>query len=319
MLNGGGRQVGVFEALLSLMSRALEGLQSLPWGIHAAVALAMAAGLVLWLAGQRVLKPMVVAAIALLGAALGGLLVPSTSWGAELTVWHGLAAGLVVGLLAGLLVFRSAMALGFGVVMGAALPLIAASVLQFYPIASPESSETMRDAEDAWHRVTAFGEELPDRVDPEGYRIVAARWMDETEAAGLDGVPENLRPAADRISEAWGTATTEARSHWESLPRSHQAVIGLSGVVGLAGGVVAGLAMPAWASAMVTALFGAAIWLPAFVWLSNAMGAPWRSQFDRSPGAWLAIWAAVALAGMVVQWSGVFKKRAVAKAKPAAA
>jgi hypothetical protein len=322
----------VFEALLNLMSRALEGLNSLPWGIHAAVALAMVAGLVLWLAGQRVLKPMMVAGVALLGATIGGLIVPSTSWGAELTVWHGLGAGLIAGTILGLLVYRSAMALGFGVVLGAALPLIAASVLQFYPISGQADEAAWAPAEEAWQQVTALGDRAPEASEvgawSGGIRVLGVSWMDDAENAAQaverelaeePSVPANLAPTAERISTAWSTATSEVRSQWETLPRPHQAVVGLAGVIGLAGGVIAGLSMPAWASAMVTALFGAAIWLPAFVWLSNAMGAPWRAQFDRSPAAWLAIWAAVALVGMVVQWSGVLKKKPAAKPKAAPA
>jgi hypothetical protein len=341
----------VFEALLNLMSRALEGLNSLPWGVHALVALGMVVGIALWLAGQRLLKPMLVTTAALLGAVVGGLVVPSTSWGASLSVWHGLGIGLVAGLMVGLLLYRSAMAVGFGVVLGAALPLIAASVLQFYPIESANTPTAFRNAEGAWKKVASLGQTAAQGAAvadggngisvPAGVRVLATSWLDDTdvtaalaqleqpgaiepESAGSkpddigNKIPANLRPAADRISEAWATATGEVRTQWEALPKPHQAVVGLAGVIGIAGGVVAGLIMPAWTASSVTALFGAAVWLPCLVWLSNAFSAPWRSQFDRSPAAWLVIWAVVALVGMVVQWTGVFKKKGKAKPAPAA-
>lgn len=337
----------MFEALLDLMSRALEGLSSLPWGVHAAMALAMAAGIVLWLCGQRVLKPLLVTVAVLMGAVIGGLVVPSTTWGEPLGVWQGMGLGGVLGLLIGLLLYRSAMAVGFGVVLGAALPLISASVLEFYPIAGAAEgtrASVGRAAEDGWSQVGEWKARVPaGGASVDGVRVIAASWMDDgggsTAAAeieravgrGLRGseggktalsaeqLPENLRPAAECIGQAWSTATACAREQWNQMPSEHRAVVGLAGVIGLAGGVVAGLLMPAWAGGMVTSLFGAAVWLPCFVWLSSAMRAPWREWLDRSPAAWLAIWGAVALAGMIVQWRSAAKRTAQSKPAPAAA
>ncbi len=350
----------MFEALLNLMSRALEGLNSLPWGIHAVVALGMAVGLVLWLAGRRVLKPLLITLAAITGGLLGGLIVPSTSWGASLTVWHGVGLGLIAGLVVGLLLYRSAMAVSVGVVMGAALPLIAAAVLQFHPLSGSSSSGPVAsgaegvEIEDGWERFNghewvpaatarstqnAWASDAADTgASADGFRVMAANLLDERGVSATlaklddlassvkgDGagdpvkVPDNLRPVADRVSEAWATATGEVRTQWAALPSAHQAVVGLAAVIGLAGGVVLGLAMPTWAAGAVTSLFGAAIWIPCLVWLSNAFGAPWRTVFDRTPAAWLAIWGVVAFVGMLVQWSGVLGGKKAKPAAPAAA
>lgn len=339
----------MFESLLAHMSRALEGLSSLPWGVHALVAVGMAVGIVLWLIGQRVLKPLLVTGLVILGGLVGALVIPSSGWGASLSVAHAAGIGAVGGLLIGLLLYRSAMAVGFGIVLGAALPLIAASVLQFYPIAEggggavERHAAWLRDssssaAASAWERISTapLGGALPSHA-----RIISASWMDDgasdagsgagtpspaatgpraKDAAPRAGaspefIPPNLRPAAERIGEAWSGASTRAREEWESLPDAHRAIIGLAGVLGLAGGVVLGLVMPAWAGSAVSALFGASIWLPCFVWLSNAMSAPWRGLLDRSPASWLAIWGAVALVGIIFQW----RTRASRKARAAAA
>lgn len=321
----------MFEAVLNLMSRALEGLSSIPWGVHAAVALVMAVGLVLWLVGQRMVKPLLVGLAAAVGAGLGGLLVPSTSWGASLTVWHGLGVGAIAGLIVGLLLYRSAMAVGFGVVMGAALPLAAATVLQFYPVggaagrAATEHWNEFEQAVGEWERdgVSALVG-APGAVDPGGVRIRPASFMDDAvEAEGvaqaIENAPENLRPAAGAISAAWSNATARVRDGWEQLPAPHRAIVGFAGVLGLAGGVILGLIMPAWAAAGVTSLFGSAIWLPSFVWLSNAMSAPWKQTLDRSPATWLAIWVAAGVVGMIVQWSGVLGSGRKSAGKPAPA
>lgn len=370
----------MFEALLDLMSRALEGLQSLPWGVHALIALGMAAGLVLWLVGQRMLKPLLVMLIGLVGAMVGAMILPASG----LSVWHGIGFGLVGGLLVGLLLYRSAMAVGFGLVLGAALPLIAASVLQFYPVAGTARETAMGGVEGAWSDIERRMVQASDAA-PRGVSVLLAAgglgdgpaaslgssWMHEGAGAPVDlaaglasaeqmlgaaglgsegrddgrgreslrgwrlmtasqepeadvevesAMPENLAPVADRIRTCWSTMLSEAKAGWSSMPRPHQAIVGLAGVLGLALGVIAGLALPGWAASTVTALFGAAIWLPCFVWLSNAFSAPWRTSLDRSPAAWLAIWGGVAFVGMVVQWSGWLGKPAKGggKGKPAA-
>lgn len=306
----------VIEALLNLMSRALEGIQSLPFGVHLLVGLAMAAGLVLWLAGQRMLKPLVVTVVTLMLGAIGGLVVPSTTWGQSLTPWHGLGMGAVVGLLIGLLLYRSAMAVGFGVVLGLLLPMLAATILHYYPVAGSDGEKAaLTFIDDAKVR------EFSNRRE---FVIVRAAYQDK--AAGLENgtivekLPENLKPAAESIGTFWTNLTRSVRESWAELPGSHQAIVALSAVIGLATGVVTGLMMPAWASASATSMFGAAIWMSCFVWLSNAFGAPWKSALDRGPHQWLIAWAVAALVGLIVQWRfGRRVKAGGGQPKPAAA
>lgn len=305
---GGEGQGVVFEALLNLMSRALDGIGSLPWGIHLVVALGMAAGLVLWLAGQKVIKPLVVTLIAALGGLVGGLVVPSTAWGASFSAWHGIGMGAVAGLLVGLLLYRSALAVGFGVVLGILLPLGAATILSYYPLAGASAGGGEAAA---WS-----GEDLEARAgrlvrgamaeDELAFQIVRAGWQGERaaddEAAPLvEELPENLKPAADAISECWQDAKTSIAAEWSELPGAHRLIVLLCGAVGLATGVIAGLALPGWAAAAVTAMFGAAVWMSCLVWLSNAFSAPWRGLLDRTAPQWLAAWAVAAVIGLVIQ------------------
>jgi hypothetical protein len=292
----------VFEALLNLMSRALEGLSALPWGVHLLVALFMAVGLVLWLAGERFIKPVVILAAALIGGLVGALIIPSTGWGASFSIWHAIGIGLISGTVVGLLLFRSAMAVGFGVVLGALFPLIAASALQ------ASSTQTAHAAPlDTWHSSLV-------RFDAADSAAQAGLELD------IEKVPPNLRPAAERISHFWGTFSQELSSQWQTLPAPHRGIILMAAALGLATGVICGLSMPKWASGGVSAMFGAGLWLPAFVWLSNALQTPWRTQLDLPPLHWLGVWGVVALLGMIAQWSGILgKKQKKPAAKPAAA
>ena len=278
------------------MSRALEGLNELPWGVHLMVTLFMAVGLIVWLTGERMLKPLVVAAAAVIGGLIGALVVPSTSWGASMTIWHGVGLGLAGGLIVGLLLFRSAMAVGFGVVLGVLLPLLAASALQVYSPAGEPVESGHRWSEPA--TMLAFFQ----------------NHQEATSKVDLQKVPENLRPVAERIGTFWTTFTTEIGERWSRMPGSHHAIILMAAAIGLAAGVIGGLSMPRWAGGAVASLFGAGLWLPSFVWLSNALRAPWKQALDRSPAEWLAIWAGVAVLGMIAQWSGLLGGK---KKKPA--
>lgn len=302
-----GRAGCLFEALLDLMSRALEGLNGLPWGVHLMVTLFMAVGLLLWLTGERMLKPLVVAAASVIGGLIGALVVPSTSWGASMTIWHGVGLGLAGGLVVGLLLFRSAMAVGFGVVLGALLPLIAATALQVYSTNDGDQPAASRPSTDSSTILAHFQAK-----------------KDSEAPVDLEKVPENLRPAAERIGAFWTTFTSEVSDRWNRMPGAHHAIILMAAAIGLAAGVIGGLSMPRWAGGAVASMFGAGLWLPSFVWLSNALGAPWKQALDRSPAQWLVIWAGIALLGMIAQWSGLTggkKKKSAPKqvAAPAAA
>lgn len=340
------------ESIVNIMSRALEGLGSLPWGVHAVVALAMAAGLVVWLTGQRWVRPVVV----VLGAGVGGMLgyfaapivgeiarsgvnhatLPDpaalTAAAAGTTdIYRGLLIGLFAGAVAGLLMYRSAMALALGVVMGALLPLTAATILHFWPLSAGASSH-VEDQAASW-RTDAAG--LAHRVQ-EGWtdtersspglgaaRIVLASRLSATSEDPSTTEEDSTAPAlarpAERVRAFVQQVASRLSSEWEATPGSHQVILLLCTVIGLASGVITGLTMPAWGAGACTAMFGSAVWLSSFVWLSNAMGAPWKAGLDQGPFTWLCVWGVAALVGMVAQWIGVFAPRKKPAPKPAPA
>lgn len=359
------------ESIVHIMSRALEGLGSLPWGVHAVVALAMAAGLVVWLTGQRWVRPIVVILGAGVGAMLGSFAAPlfsglaesgvgssglnasaladaasslgEPSGGDAAFVYRGLVIGLIVGAVAGLLLYRSAMALALGVVMGALLPLAAATVLHFWPLSTGpgSASERVEDQASAWRaQGTAWTDELSDRASTKyadaerenpllgfGRVVLASRasaWREQptdddssesVEAATGSPIAALSKPG-ERVRAFAHQVAARANEEWSTLPASHQAIIALCAIVGLAGGVIAGMMMPKWGATACTAMFGSAIWLVCFVWLSNAMGAPWRATLDHGPVTWLCVWGAAAMLGMIAQWTGFFAPRAKASAGP---
>ena len=333
------------QRLLDVLTSALRGATDLPWSMHALVGLLMVAGLVLWLSGQRVLKPAVIVFVGVLGALLGAIIVAMTPLSSTASVWHGLGAGLFAGLLLGLLMFRSAIALGSGVVFGLLLPLSAACILAainpatraalLHPIA-PEPAATAlapagpRPADALDTVLSRFRESLsqqsgipaasldsilaqavPARVKPQPAQAPEPA-ADEPESAS------SVQPALSRVHAFTTEAFGQAANVFATLPAAHRFAIALCAIIGLAGGVVMGLNLAPWATAAVASLFGAAMWVPGLVWLSVAMSAPWIESLNRPALHWLIAWAGLGLVGVLVQWSGLLGGSPKAK-KPAAA
>lgn len=309
------------QDLLELMSRALEGLSGLPWGVHLAVALALAAGLIIWLIGERFLRPMVVMLCAGVGGVLGLLLTSVTPWGqsGSFSPYAHMFVGLGVGAVLGMLVFRSAAALALGVVLSGLLPLGAAAVLTFVAGARDHDAQASlnlptwtlphMDAQPVVRRVAllqAAGETLTgDPADPTPSAAPANPAERAKEAVRVEEIPTNLQPGVEAVEQFWATLGDEARSGWSKWSTQNQAILVTVGALGMVIGVIWGMGLPKWSGVALSAMFGAAVWLPAFVWLSNAMSAPWRTALDRSPLHWLIIWAGVGVLGMIVQYAGI--------------
>lgn len=183
----------MLKALVELMTQALEGLASLPWGVHGIAALVMALGLLLWGAGQKVLKPIVVMLCGLTGAAAGFFILPYIWITSSIPLYQGMLIGFGAGALVGLLLFRSAMALGCGLVFGTLAPLTAAALLQSGFITVPEHTDS-----------TAAG-----GVSPAAEFVQSAA----TEGARLgDQLSEHISAARQRVAQAANDAAAGARA-----------------------------------------------------------------------------------------------------------
>lgn len=322
------------QEVLEAMSRALEGLSGLPWGVHLAVALALACGLVLWASGERLLKPIVIVLCAGVGAVVGALLSSATAWGHEgtLTVHHHLLIGAGLGAVVGCLVFRSAAALGLGVVLAGLLPLGAAAVLTLTgegpsgrdvrPAATARASDDTEPGVEAELAAGEVGAEnaVRDPLMTAASAGVSGAAEKARDAIRVDRVPDNLRPGVDAVAAFWKSVNVEVRAAWAGWSGRDQAILTVLAALGLAVGVIWGMSVPKWSAVLITSLFGAAVALPALVWLTNAMDAPWKRAIDLPATHWLAIWGAAGVMGMIVQYSGFVPggKKPAPAPKPAA-
>ncbi len=273
------------DSLIGALDQTAQAIGGATWGVHALVAAGAVAGLILWLAGRRVLKPTIVLLFALAGGAGALMLVPRVSFAAAAPEATWAVAGLVAGAVVGLALFRFAMAIALGAVLGLAAPLGAAVALEVTP-APPDEG-----------RIAA------------AWQAAAPAWGgSETPANLARAAPESTPPDHDPVWEAAAAVGEELDAQWQGLPARDQAVLALSAIGGGMLGVLLGLVMPVWASGAVSALLGPAVWLPCGVWLADAAALPGRWLLDRTPVEWLAIWGVLAAVGLVVQWTGLLRR-----------
>jgi hypothetical protein len=260
-----------------------------PAMVYLPAAVGLIAGVVLLLAGGKVLRPIAM----LLGGAVGGLggslllpgLLPATIYGLPGT---GVAMGIgaVVGLVAAAVLFRAAMATA-GAVTFAAAGILGATI-----------------------SLGGMPTELPSFAGVENlatHRVVAASFP-------LRGAEPRPTEAAGQVAQQlWGDAT----SAWGSLPAESQMRLLISGLGAGLLGLIIGALMPKRAAALVTALFGAGAALASLTWIAQTAEWPGRGLLEHGPMGWLMLWAVVAGAGVTFQLCGQIKS--APKPRPATA
>jgi hypothetical protein len=326
--------------LTDLASRLQQvDLAGLPWGAYVIPLGVLIAGLVLWISGRKVLKPITVVVFGLIGATIGYVIVgPMPAAAGIAPVWAWTLGFSAIGLIIGSLVFRFAMGLGLGLTLAAAGVLIAAVVTgpPANPPANDPATTALTSMTDPIARLQAEGLALRDRLI---VRLNQAKLLATTDASGQPAkAPDALAPGAPTtppdqtdaarrfVNDAQDHAAAFAQALWEEgkgawnmrSPTQRLAMLVAAGV-GFIVGTWLGVGVPKWAAGAVTALAGAALWLSAGAWLVTSAGLPGAQRVEAfTAGQWLVIWGAVAVLGMALQWSGLThrKKRKPVPAAP---
>lgn len=277
------------------LAQSAPTVNSLPVAAHVLAVIGLGCGLVLWLIGERMIKPV----FGLLGLVLGGLtgfltlpsLTAETVFGFP-SPYVGLGVGGLFGLGAGLLLFRFAVAVSTGLALGIAGILIGAAAINFQPI-----QNASKNFQDMKNTAAIRAGEVP--FDPN--------------ATKQQQITTRLKPVAQTVREFVQAQADDVKAAWNSLNGHDQVVLGLSGVGGAVAGIFIGLFFPRKSSAVATALFGSAVWIPSLVWIIQALELPGRQHLDRGVVFWLTAWMVVAIIGLAVQVSGQRKKKSGAQ------
>jgi hypothetical protein len=301
-------------------------LQHLPPAAHLLAAGGLIVGLVLWIAGHRILRIVFAALGGLSGAGAGFFLLPTVA--AETIAGYpsphvGLAAGGLIGLVLGILLFRFAVAILLAGGLGIAASLLAAAAVQFQPIADTEAMR--RGYEDLTAPLAPtpppFDDDpylYPPESEPPPAPSLAPAPPPELDEQGepphepdrLRQALDSMKPVAERIRIFLQARAEEFADAWSGLTSRQQGIVISATLAGLISGFLLGLLFPTRSSAAATAMAGAAVWLPCLAWLWRTMEAPGADRLlALSPGAWLAIWAGAAVIGFVIQSAGSIRWR----------
>lgn len=275
--------------------------RALPGLTMGALILCMTAGVLVWLAGGKLLKPAMVLGGLVLGLAIGGLLSPFIESTVFFIVFV-LGLGIVGAVLAGL-TFRLWMALSAAVLLATVVPA-AMLIWQDTPtnqITGP--GDTEQRAQEVRERYDANAQQLS----PETQQLVQ-QLIDQQSPASL--------ASADAILEEQGAQTLEAlkgvvfenveqlRQWWEQNTTAAQrmAVWGMIG--GALVGLLFGIIVPNHAAALQSAMVGAVlIFVPGRELVVGWAPASYASWMPVSPRGTLLALGLITALGFVLQWT----------------
>jgi hypothetical protein len=313
----------VTEALFTAVSRLMDLPDQVPGGGLTFAGLGLAVGLSLWLVGQRFIRTATVLASAGVYALAAYLLVPASPLGASLGPVQAAGLGAIVGAVLGLIVVRPVVAAGSALGLAVLALIGAGAVLNARPVDGVAGSPgplarvsvvgPTALAQVRYVDVDRAVDELARRALQEVDLRALQAALGDSGAAGQTPTEEGAvatggaeaSPAAERVRgvmERWGTW---AREQWAEVPAAHQRVLVLAGAVGAAVGLALGVAWPRKAGGLVTGLVGAALWVPAAVWMVVAIGGSLPTALELEWQGWAGVWATAGLAGAGVQWSGL--------------
>lgn len=290
-------QAVIKSGLLQEAVPAAAAVRDLPFAVHGVILIGLIAGLVLWIFGRRVIHVAFGGIGLALGGAFGFLSAPALGV-PEIAPFSapyvGLFAGCIIGLVGAIVMYRIVLAVSAGVCVSLAAVLIAAvglGVSLTPPAADGPSTQTAE--------TPAHSEAGRTQKDESGERtdVLAAITASETG----ERVRVFVSASARNLSDAW-----------QAIPLAHRAVLVFCGFGGLIGGFIAGLFLPRWSASVVTALMGAAVWMPCAAWLVYAAGLAGGSARDVPAAAWLLGWVGLGMIGAASQIIGVRRSKAKA-------
>lgn len=286
--------------------------QTLPQGGTVPLAVALVAGIILWLFGAKLVKPVFLLLGLAAGGFVGAILLPMTGIPpfdlASITLSPGVTGvliGGVIGALVALALFRVVITMTAALAFAAAGLMGALVFLHFNPAAPPETPPDQTAAQSDSQSDTQPDGSAPDPLDSID-RDAAERTVDAFNAsrdAPLldDETKQDLLDAAERSRAFLRTAADAIGDELETRTMREKTIAFASMFGGLALGLLVGVTMPNRTAALVTALLGAAIWMSAALALMTARTGEIPDALDRSAIVWGSAWIIVTLLGLLVQ------------------
>ena len=290
--------------------------QTLPEGGSVPLFFLLAGGMMLWLFGAKIIKPVFLIFGIGIGGFVGTTILPLTGLppfdlgGFTLTPGiTGLLAGAIIGGLVMLAMFRLVITLTAAVAFAAAGLLGAMVFLHFNPTQSDVLSETESAIVENGNSATEALNATTDAI----ARDAAERSVDLLNSGSddpliSDETKSDILDAAER-SRAFVTQVFETiQEDLDKRPARDKMIAFSSMFAGLALGLLVGVVMPNRAAALVTSLTGSAAWIGAGTALLTARSGELPGFLDQSAVVWAVIWIFIAILGLFVQLGFLGKK-----------
>jgi hypothetical protein len=282
--------------------------QILPEGGSVPLGVALMGGLLLWLVGARVIKPVFFLFGLAIGAFVGTTILPLTG----LPTFHpggitltpgvtGLITGGILGSLVSLAMFRLVIAMTSALAFAAAGVLGAMVFLHFNPtISEGELTETEAALLESGDSLAGITTSLNEQITREAAEQ-AVDLLDEDGKVLDDETKQQLKDAATRSKEFVSHMYDTVMAELEQRPTRDKLIAASAGFAGLAFGLLIGVVMPKRTTALVTSLFGSAACMAATSALLTARSGQRPEFLNQSAVIWATAWVILTVIGLMVQ------------------
>lgn len=282
----------------------------LPWGAPAIAGAGLITGLLLWLWGRKLVKPLY-ALVFGVGAGLIGFTGPAML-GVPIDPNILMVALAIFGVIVGLVVFRITMGitlgivLGFAVATGAVLAIGAQDEAKHAAETAPIPDEEQIYQEGAQLLEDLGSEEIQKSIDELAaglQRETSTGTASESQSDSITGAERIALSASKQVRAFMLELWNEAGTWWETIPiRLRFAGVG-GWLAGFALGLLLGLSKPTIVSGFASAFVGAAIWIPSGAYLAHWIGMPGTQLLPSSAGMWAGVWVVASCIGAGIQWT----------------
>lgn len=298
-----------------MISAPLTLAQTLPQGGSVPLGVALMAGVLLWIMGARVIKPV----FFLLGLAIGGFvgatLMPLIGFpdidlgGVTFTpTVVGLVCGGVIGSLCSLAMFRLVIAMTSAIAFAAAGVVGALIFLHYNPtIGEGEPSATESALVESGEDIASATSSLNEAITREAAER-ATNLLDQDGTILDEDAKQQLKDAAARSKEFLEQMGRTISDELEKRPTRDKMIASSAGFAGLALGLLIGVVMPKRTTALVTSLFGSAVCMASTSALLTARSGERPEYLDQSAMVWAMIWILLTGIGLMIQLGFITKK-----------
>lgn len=290
--------------------------QALPEGGSVPLGVALMAGILLWIMGARVIKPV----FFLFGLAIGGFvgttLMPLIGFpsfevgGISISPSVvGLLCGGIIGALCALAMFRLVIAMTSAFAFGVAGVVGAMIFLHYNPtLGDGELGETESAlVESGESTLNGLTNSLSDDLT----REAAERSVDSFDRDGKildENTKQQLKDAAERSRQFLSELGQTISAELERRPTRDKMIAFSAGFAGFAFGLLIGVVLPKRTTALVTSLFGSAVCMGAVSALLTARSGERPEYLDQSATTIAIVWVILTGIGLMIQLGFITRK-----------